>query len=164
MKVMSIHEHVKVGKVLVPELGQPGLSTVTSSASDQPALHRICGAGIGFGALGIFRLSPQSVVSKSGFRKAAPPSGPWLGLNLDSRQKKPPPNQTEQRRSGCAGWLVGRLCWLVDDKFVNVKALSITAPSDAASCGSPFSRYVYDMFNDTKPNQTKPNQTNMFVQ
>jgi hypothetical protein len=40
-------------------------------------LHR--GPRIGSGILGIFRLVPKSVVSKSGFRKAAPLSGPSLG-------------------------------------------------------------------------------------
>jgi len=51
-------------------------TTVISSACGQPGLSCIvpwCGPGIGSGILGIFRLVPKSVVSKSGFRKAAPP-------------------------------------------------------------------------------------------
>jgi hypothetical protein len=56
-----------------------GLSTVISSASDQPALSRTCGPRIGSGILGIFPLVPKSVVSKSGFRKAAPLLGSSLG-------------------------------------------------------------------------------------
>jgi hypothetical protein len=50
----------------VSESGQPGPSTVISSASDQPALNRIRGPGMGSGILEIFCLFPQSVVSKRG--------------------------------------------------------------------------------------------------
>jgi hypothetical protein len=82
IKVISIYEHFKGQEGPRPRVdtGQPGLSTVLSSASDQPALSRTCGPRIiGSGILGIFRLVPKSVVSKSGFRKAAPLSGPSLG-------------------------------------------------------------------------------------
>jgi hypothetical protein len=80
MKVISIYEHEKVRRVLVPEwTARSKYSTVASSASDQPALSRTCGPRIGSGILVIFRLVPKSVVSKSGFRKAAPLSGPSLG-------------------------------------------------------------------------------------
>jgi hypothetical protein len=48
------------------------------------ALSRTCGPRIGSGFLGIFRPVPKSVVSKSGFRKAARPSFGFVGA-LDSR-------------------------------------------------------------------------------
>jgi hypothetical protein len=41
--IISSHEHVKVKEDIVPDLGQPGLSTVISSAGDQPELNRIGG-------------------------------------------------------------------------------------------------------------------------
>jgi hypothetical protein len=53
------------------------LSTVTSSACDQPTLNRICGPGIGSR---IFRLVSQGVVSTRGLRKAALLQNPQLGL------------------------------------------------------------------------------------
>jgi hypothetical protein len=58
---------------------RPTDQPVISSASDQPALSRTCGPRIGSGILGIFPLVPKSVVSRSGFRKAAPSFGPFVG-------------------------------------------------------------------------------------
>jgi hypothetical protein len=72
-----------------------------SSASDQPALSRTCSPRIGSGILGIFRLVPKSVVSKSGFRKAAPLSGPSLGPWTRDKRKahQTKPNQTKPNQT-----------------------------------------------------------------
>jgi hypothetical protein len=59
------------------------------------------GPGIGSGILGIFRLVPQSVVSKSGFRTSAPLSSPWVWpytrVKRKAHFKKTKPNQTGTR-------------------------------------------------------------------